>query len=127
MENPDSKPEVNHKDGNKNNNHASNLEWTTTKDNIHHAWETGLSTAKKGVIHPESKYTENQIRSVCRYLENNKFTMKEISELTGVTYTVVKQIRNHVIWRSISIDYNIDAYNIDSRKKKGKKKYENKL
>lgn len=37
---PDSKAEVNHKDGNKINCHASNLEWCTHAENISHSWET---------------------------------------------------------------------------------------
>lgn len=42
--NPEKKLEVNHIDGNKLNNNASNLEWCTRSENEQHAWKNGLKT-----------------------------------------------------------------------------------
>ena len=50
IENPNNLPEVNHKDGNKENNCVENLEWCDRSYNIRHALEIGLKVTIKDLV-----------------------------------------------------------------------------
>jgi hypothetical protein len=47
---PEDKQEINHKDGDKLNNHASNLEWCSRSQNVKHGFDSGLFNSKREAI-----------------------------------------------------------------------------
>ena len=57
----DGKIYVNHKDGNKQNNDLSNLEWCSFAENIQHMYDTGLKTYKP--LHYKGKFGSDHNRS----------------------------------------------------------------
>lgn len=62
--NPENKKQVNHIDGNKQNNCIDNLVWVTPSENIIHAFKFGL--AKSGCNHGRAKFTAEQVREIRR-------------------------------------------------------------
>ena len=63
--NPDNLPEVNHIDGNKENNHVSNLEWTDRSRNVKHSFDTGLKRPHRWT-ETERKQISDKVKATMR-------------------------------------------------------------
>ena len=57
--------QINHKDGNKDNNHLDNLEYLTQSENMTHAYDTGLES-QLGEKNACSKLTEDNVHEIRR-------------------------------------------------------------
>lgn len=97
--NPDGKPFVNHKNGNKADNRAENLEWCTTSENIIHAYRTGLERKALGEHHHAAKMTDEQVRQFKHeWAHDRKMSRKQYAEKLGVSEAALKDIIRGRSW-----------------------------
>ena len=100
--NPEGHKYVNHIDGNRYNNSASNLEWCNHSHNIKHAYRTGLKT-NHGMKNPFRKLTEADVRMIWA-LRDSTLTARQIRDRLKLDVGVacVKAIRRGKNWTSIT-------------------------
>lgn len=91
---------VNHKDGDKLNNHASNLEYIASTANIFHARAHGLLSAK-GEKNPHARLTEEQVVEI-RNLYSEGWTQVRLAERFGVAQTSVSRIVLRESWAHVA-------------------------
>lgn len=94
------KPEVNHKDGDKTNNHASNLEWVTRQENIRHAIDTGLNR-HQGTSHTQAKLSEEEVKEIKLLLTENSLSQRAIAARFNVSQSAIFLIGQGKRWKGI--------------------------
>lgn len=99
-DNPEDKDEINHKDGNKENNRAENLEWVTRSENEQHAYDNNLVKVLKGSEKPCAKLNEEDIRNIRKEYENGCLQI-ELAERYGVARQTISSIVNRKAWTHV--------------------------
>ena len=98
--NPDNKPFVNHKDGDKQNNTVDNLEWVTTAENNQHARDTGLVVTPKGEESKLAVLTNSEVLEIKRQLSEGR-KQRDIAHDFNVHYSLISHIKAGRKWGDI--------------------------
>ena len=97
--NPENKPEINHKNGIKDDNKVENLEWCTHKENMEHAFKIGLKS-HIGEKHPCAKLKNSDVQEIRRLL---KYGLKQcfIAKMFLSSDRIISHINTGSRWKRI--------------------------
>lgn len=108
----DNSLQVNHKNAIKTDNHYSNLEWVTNKENIRHSLDNNLQTFVRGSKHGASIISEKEAIKVCKCIlkgmRNEEIALKYHVKF-GISKQQLKSIAKHIrsgkSWKHISCKF----------------------
>lgn len=91
---------VNHKDGNKSNNHFSNLEWVTASENIAHAYRIG-KLDRRGSLNSCAKLNDGLVSEIRTKRKALNIKFKELAKMYGLSQSTVCNICNGKTWTHV--------------------------
>ena len=93
--NPDGKAQVNHIDGNKDNNSYTNLEWVTNSENRKHAVKAHLHASGE-----DCSFSKLNWEKVDFIREHTEYDSHQLAEMFGVSPSHIRGIRQGRWWKN---------------------------
>lgn len=87
---PRTKATINHKDGNKLNNHYSNLEYSTYSENNRHAFKTGLKLPTKSVS--RQKFSKEEVEHIMYQYRSLNVTITTLAKAYKVHFSTIHRL-----------------------------------
>lgn len=105
LSNPDEKPVINHKDGNRLNNSLSNLEWVTRSENTQHAVRTGLLVTPCGEDAHNHILSEADVKWILQNYKKGCRThgRKALARRFNVSHQNIKNIIDRKKWKHVQL------------------------
>lgn len=85
--------EVNHIDGNKENNRVDNLEWSTLKEQMQHAYSNNLKEPVQGILQGNSVLTEKEVKEIREIYKSHskEFGMIALAKKYNVSVSTINK------------------------------------
>ena len=95
--NPENKPQINHINGIRHDKRIENLEWSTQRENMLHAYRTKLQISLKGEKSHRAKLTDKEVLEI-RLSNLNQYKLAEIYKVSQGLVSLILQRKN---WKHI--------------------------
>lgn len=94
--------EVNHKDGDRTNNHLSNLEFVTSEQNRIHSYTVlgALNKKARGEQQHLSKLTDDKVRQI-RKMKQEGYTNEQLAKIFNVRHTTISAAYRGATWKHV--------------------------
>ena len=99
--NPENKKEINHKKGIKTDNRASELEWSTNKENIHHSISIGIKRSIKGESNPGAIINQELALKIFNY----QGKLRHVASHFNIDKQIVSRIKRGLNWSHVTGKY----------------------